>query len=209
MEDDTYSFVSPSDLFGEFEVITETIERDDAYLGLSIKYPKLVNLIDTDVENKINEEIINTTDRLVNEIIPFTEENQPKHTITADFEITKQSRELLSIRFNTYHYIKGNAYPNNYIEGLTFNLETGEKYEYIGDFFKDDADYISALNKELNTAVDNLDFELLKEFEGLDENTALNAIDFFNITDDSLLIYYPVGEYPPPCSRATHFRSKT
>lgn len=196
-EDDIYSFVSPSDLLGEYEVITETTERDDAYLGLSIKYPKLVNLIDTDVENKVNEEIINTTDRLVNELIPFVEENEPKHTITIDYEITKQSRELLSIRFNTYHYINGNAYPNNYIEGLTFNLETGKKYEYIGDLFKDNVDYISVLNRELKTAVDNLDFELFKEFKGLDKNTALNAIDFFNITDDSLLIYYPVGEYTP------------
>lgn len=194
-EEGMYSFTSPSDLLNEYEIITESEESDDSAVKISIKYPKLINLPDTKVENIINETINNKIDMFINEIIPHTGDDFPKNTITIDYKITKQSEELLSIRFNYSHFIEGNDYPNDIVSGLTFNLKTGEEYEYLGELFKNDSDFLPALNEELEAEVDMLGFQILKSYEGLTEKEISAAVNFFNISDEYLIIYHPVGEY--------------
>ncbi|GAA0179156.1 hypothetical protein SH2C18_20760 [Clostridium sediminicola] len=156
-----------------------------------ISYPEVLNLSDKQVADKIKN-IIEERFSLKDESIGTEGEDEEdfKQTLTVTYEITQKSNDILSIKILSSNFMEGAAHPSNYLDGITFDMKTGELIT-LEHLFKEDGNYISALNEILNKKVDELEFKLFDEYKGIEEEQG------YYLTDSRIVIFYQEGEYTP------------
>lgn len=112
----------------------------------------------------------------------------------ASYEIKKNSTDVVSLIIKYYKYSGG---AHGYYEYVPYNIDmrTGE-FLNINDVFKDDADYKSIINKEIN--------DQIKELSNNEENID-KVYDFYSIKDNqkfylqdkSIVIFFDLYEIAP------------
>jgi hypothetical protein len=173
-----------------YEIVTETYTEKTQTLEINIKYPVIKNMQDENVQDKMNGNIQERIEEYKKMYFEEEEGYEYLQTIDADFEIRVKSGKMLSITFFISMYAEGAAHPNNIIDAVTFDPETGSELE-LKDLFKPGADYRNVLNPILGEKVKNLEFELFDEYKGIEEGQQ------FYLTDSSLVIFYQTYVYTP------------
>ncbi len=173
---------------GTYEIETKTYEEENEKVEISIKYPVLKNMVNEDIENKVNQVIMNRLNDY--KTLYHADEEGYKETIYANYEVMKKGKDFLSIKFFISLYTEGAAHPNNVIDSLTFDLNTGKELT-LNDLFKKDVDYQKVLNPILNDKVNDLGYELFEPYKGIEEEQG------FYITEQGLVVYYQTYVYTP------------
>lgn len=179
-----------------YEIINKESNGNIGNYDYAISYPEVINLEDKQVEEKVKR-IIEERFCLKDESIGeegVEEEEDYKQTLTITYEITKKSKDILSIKLLSGLLMEGAAYPSNYLEGITFDMNTGEEIT-LENLFKKDAEYKSVINEILNRKINELEFELsggsYDEFKGIEEEQG------FYLTTSSIVFIYQEEIYAP------------
>lgn len=174
-------------LENQYDILTENFVENSDKLEIDIKYPIVQNMADIDVQKKVNESINETVDVYKKLYYP---DDEFKQTINVNYDLMRKTEDTLSIRFFISLYTEGAAHPNNLIDGVTFDLNTGNNLA-LDDLFKEDVNYKEKLNKILNDKVNALGYELFEPYKGIEEEQG------FYLTNNSLVIYYQEYVYTP------------
>lgn len=186
-EELTYTGKTDDKAMNKYDISSETYTDKTKNMEFEIKYPVISNMENKEIEQSLNKII---KEKFCVNAKSTEEDEEFKATLNTDYEITKQTDELISIKIFSSIFMEGAAHPSNTLEGLTLNMTTGKEIE-LKDLFKQDADFNKVLNGILKEKVTKLDFELFEEYKGLETQQE------FYLTDESLIIFYVEGVYTP------------
>ncbi|SMB83326.1 protein of unknown function [Desulfonispora thiosulfatigenes DSM 11270] len=165
-----------------FPVNTTTMRlvrpRMDIYYPVVHDYninPYVAQRVNTTIANKVHE---------MNVKQGFYE--NPQTEVSGFYEIKNNQRSILSISLGNYAY-SGGAHGLTLMDSLTFNMQTGQKYE-LKDLFKKGSNYVQVLSDIIKKQIEQRDISLFEEFTGIKRNQE------FYIADKSLVIYFQLYE---------------
>lgn len=181
---------------------TKKIVEKTKTLDMNIQYPEVQGLGNQEIQNNINsafekmalnakeqgheneEALKGDKDLLQMRPDLFYEEY-------LNYAVKYNSDNKLSVTFRDYSYT-GGAHGMTVQTACTFDLATGKQYE-LKDFFKENADYVSAINKEIKSQISERDWDtlLLEPFETIKPDQG------FYLANGSLVIYFPLYELVP------------
>lgn len=142
-----------------------------------------------DVEAKINRAIVDEVARLFKENVLRPEQTDFTEVLLT-YEVKLNQDGLLSILFSIYTYVYHAAHGMTIYSSLTFNLETGQIYNFK-DLFTAKIYYKPILDDKAKEYIKNNDVPMLTEFQGIQSNQQ------FYMTPDKLVIYYQLYAYTP------------
>lgn len=153
-------------------------------LGCSIYYPKLENLENKKVEEKINNQIYKL---FVNNMVDKIKEEEKNTTVKIDYKI-KIYNDLLIVQKNCFNckMIDEKIIPIE--ETYHIDLNTGNLYE-LKNLFKPNVNYVERLTDIIRNEMKEKDREgvyFLEEFNGIKEDQ-----DFILFKDYLQLYFYP------------------
>lgn len=165
---------------------------------IKISYPKLYNLSNKAVENKINNDIKKTIELLKapfmkdsKENLNNTEPSFPNNDLSLGFDTIYMSKDIVSILLSESTYFSGAAHSNYEMISLNYDLKTGNRIK-LKDMFKPNTNYLKVLSdysiKDLVKRIDN--FEKDNEWIKTGAAPKLENFNSFNITKDSLIINF-------------------
>ncbi|MGL5348625.1 MAG: DUF3298 domain-containing protein [Peptostreptococcaceae bacterium] len=206
-----YEFKIPYDLFkNKIKMIitnnivanidTQTITKSNDYINCVINIP-IIMMDNKEIEKYINDEIRNDIMTFYNEAQTQAKEYQKdlpdidnKFVANADFEVKKNSDNMLSILIKYYKYSGG---AHGYYENVAYNVDIkkGEMIE-LKDLFNKEYDYKKVLNNEIRYQIKDLikkdsQNEGIYEFNGIKENQK------FYIQDDDVVVYFDLYDIAP------------
>ncbi|WP_461205853.1 DUF3298 and DUF4163 domain-containing protein [Clostridium sp. DL1XJH146] len=149
-----------------------------------ITYPEVSGITNVEVQGKIN--------NLIKEKFAIDESSidDSKETYTITYKTQQKTSEILSLEINSSLYFDGAAHPNNAIDAITIDMKTGEEIK-LQDLFKADVDYETSLNEILKKRMEETEYQLYEEYNGIEENQS------FYLTDSSIVFLYSEGAYAP------------
>lgn len=151
--------------------------------NLEIYYPKIVNLKNIQVQQKINDDIKNSVDKMIREQGYF---QNPNTTMRGSYEIKTNERGVLSINLINDAY-SGGAHGLTIMQGLTFDINTGTMYQ-LKDLFKPNSNYQKVLSDIVRKQIKDRNIFVLGSFIGIKPNQ-----DFY-IADKVLVLYFQLYE---------------
>ena len=164
------------------QISRQVIERD----YISVYYPQVQGLGNTDVENRINRRILNLVEDLINSQL----DEEAIVEITGSYLVRLNKKSLLSIRFEIYSYREMAAHGLTIVKSLTFDLNSGRVYQ-LADFFWPDSGYIQYISNQIKSQMIEKDIPLIADFNSIDENQE------YYLSDKFLIIYFQLYEYTP------------
>jgi hypothetical protein len=163
----------------------ETVPSGDS--ESTIRYPVITGLNDKKVEKKVNDDIDERISGFKRGLENFKEIAEMENdTIDVKYEVAYKSKEILSIKFEVISYMRSFGVEDHVLIGKNYNLKTGELLE-LKDILK--GDYKSQLDAKIESKFSELDVELVKKFEGINEKSE------FYIKDNSLVFFFSAVEY--------------
>lgn len=153
---------------------------------VSVYYPQVEGLGNTEVEMSINQRILN----LVEDLINSQNVDDAVVEITGSYLVRLNKKSLLSLRFEVYSYREMAAHGMTVVKSLTFDLNSGRVYQ-LEDFFRPDSGYIQYISKQIKRQIVQEDIPLIADFNSIDENQ-----DYY-LSDKFLIIYFQLYEYTP------------
>jgi len=187
--------------------VVETVYTDNIDVGnqkISISYPQISNMENTDVEKLIN----NTIESLALEILEqFTTLDEMKIVVT--YSITRSMPDILSLYFVAESFHPAQAYPLIRISTATFSIESGDTIklakiidindDFINSFFNNFHLYSKYNSVEEENVVNEYVSGILLRESFLTSDEGLNSEVHSFLTDDSLIISiavpYSIGSY--------------
>jgi hypothetical protein len=166
---------------------------------LELYYPVIYGLKNSEVQRKINYDILTTVQQLM--IQQGFYEN-PLTTITGTFELKSNEKGVLSVTIENYAY-SGGAHGLTILKGLTFDVKTGKKYS-LNELFKPNSNYTTILSEEVKQQIKERDMLLLSEFKGISPQQDYYIADkalvlFFQLYDLTAYVfgfpYFPISVY--------------
>lgn len=180
-----------------YEIISEVYSNN----GVKISYPQIINLSDTNKENKINIMIKNEALKVLN----YYKDVDNDLTLEIDYDIKWKGANLISIGYSGIGNVRGSAHPNNLLYTTNVDLVNGSKLRFR-DFVNITEDFVEkfrngnfkSLNPDLSYVQNSFNTEgLIKMFnnaDSLDNIDLENQSDVFSyFTKDSLGISIPVS----------------
>ncbi|TYQ14833.1 UNVERIFIED_CONTAM: uncharacterized protein DUF4163 [Acetivibrio alkalicellulosi] len=167
-------------------VVEEKVELPKGDSESRISYPVVKGLANEKIESKVNESINKIVEQF-RELADFNAEFD--EVMTVDYYVTYRSKEILSIKFHEISHIEVLDLNDEMIIGMTFDLKTGERLE-LKDILK--SGYETKLNSILTQMFNQVEFELIKAFQGINQNQA------FYLNENGLVIYYLAPDYTMP-----------
>ncbi|GEM_PF-324124 len=155
---------------------------------IKVDYPVIKDLPNEEVQNNINDAIISEVTSLLNNQVLVPEQKDIKE-VEVSYQVPLMEKGLLCIVFSIY--INATMNQNNTVfSSLTFDTNTGEKYE-LEDLFKDDCDYENLLSDMAVKKCDEIEVPLVSDYEGLCDNQQ------YYLTPNGIVLFYQVDEYTP------------
>ncbi|MFD1927033.1 DUF3298 and DUF4163 domain-containing protein [Sporosarcina siberiensis] len=154
--------------------------------NVKVYYPTVINLKNRAVEQKVNEQIISTFNKMLIEQYFF---DPILIELIAYFEIKTNLRGILSLNLIVYSFT-GGAHGMTIIKSLTFDVHTGKDYS-LNELFKPGSDYEKTLSGIIRQKIKVWDIQLIVDFEGV-----RSGQDFY-IADSVLVIYFQLYEITP------------
>ncbi|NLL06802.1 MAG: DUF4163 domain-containing protein [Clostridiaceae bacterium] len=167
-------------------IIEEVIEdntRED--LESIIKYPKVSNMADSELEGRVNKAISEKIQRykeVADSIALMADgisgDDMSKQVLNVSYEVIFRSKYTLSIKLILENYIIGLEEPDEIFDAINFNLRNGLQYD-LKDLLKD----TKKLNPILTNKVQQSGVALLKDINSIEN------INGFYIKDSGLILY--------------------
>ncbi|AEV70596.1 PdaC/SigV domain-containing protein [Acetivibrio clariflavus] len=177
-------------------VIKEVIE-DNTKEGFEsvIKYPKVSNMYDSEIEAKINDAIMERIEKYkevafgLGEAVDEKSEDQLKieQVLNVSYEVTFRSKYVLSIKLILENYIINFEEPDEIIDSLNFDLRTGSKIN-LQDVIKN----TSKLNSLFLTKVQESGVKLQQEIKSIEASSG------FYIKESGLVLFVQTVPYTTP-----------
>jgi hypothetical protein len=155
--------------------------------GTTVQYPLLVGLKNREVQTYLNEEIKKLVHELMQEQMT---EGLELQEMTGKFDIKVNKNYIVSLVFTNYAYWKGAAHGLTLQKSITMNVDDGTIYE-LKDLFKSNSYYKTKLTTIIKKQIKNLDIPIINPFKSVKDS------DDFYLTDQALIMYYPIYEYTP------------
>lgn len=179
---------------------TQTITKNNEYINSIINIP-IIMMDNKDISKNINDEIRNSIMKFFNdsqkqakEYNDALPEVENKFVANVDFDVKKNSDNILSILIKYYKYAGG---AHGYYENVAYNIDIRSgKFLTLSDLFKEDIDYKSVINEEIRIQIE----ELIKSDEqnkGVYEFKSIEDKQKFYIQDDNLVVYFDLYDIAP------------
>ena len=179
---------------------TQTITKNNKYINSIINIP-IIMIDNKDISKRINDEITNSIMKFFNESQKQAEEYnnalpevESKFVANVDFDVKKNSDNILSILIKYYKFAGG---AHGYYENVAYNIDIRNgKFLVLGDLFKEDIDYKNVINEEVRMQIE----ELIKSDEqnkGVYEFKGIGDKQKFYIQDDNLVVYFDLYDIAP------------
>lgn len=206
-----YEFRIPNDIFkNKIKIVetneivanidTQTITKNNKYINSVINIPIIITSnkeINQSINDKIRGDIMNfyvESQKEAQSYYQDYEDTANKFIANADFDVKKNSDNMLSISIEYYKYSGG---AHGYTEIITYNIDmlTGKDLK-LNDLFKANVDYKSVIDNEIRKQIEALmkkdeSYVGVYEFKGIDLNQK------FYIQDDNLVIYFDLYDIAP------------
>lgn len=179
---------------------TQTITENNKYINSIINIP-IVITDNKEIEKSINDKIrtdimyfYNTSKEEAKTYYEKDPENLNKTIINADFEVKKNSDNMLSINIQYYKYSGG---AHGYYEDISYNIDmTNGENLTLKTLFKENCDYKNVINIEIRRQIEAMaqkdaEYNGLYEFDGIKDNQK------FYIQDDNIIVYFDLYEIAP------------
>lgn len=170
-----------------FPVMTQT--KVIQYRNMHIFYPEVYGLENTTVQQKVNHDIFTLAETLRKEQY-IQQDTTAFSEMIGTYEIKTNERHILSLSLSNYAIFFEAANGLTLMDSLTFQMETGKLYT-LSELFKQNANYIDVLSKQISQQIKERNIPLLEPF------TAIRPDQNFYIADKSLVIYFQLYELSP------------
>ena len=163
---------------------------------LTLQYPEITGLQDTDVQNKLNSlfaELAAESEKAGRELEKNLGQDELTRNIKTEtyfnYQIKCDRDSLLSIVFSDYQY-GGGAHGNTVQSSYTFDLDTGNVYK-LSDLFSGSS-YISTINSAIKKQIEERGMTAtLAPFE------TIKADQDFYLSNNAVVVYFQAYEYWP------------
>ena len=181
-------------------VDTQTITKNNKYINSVINIPIIITE-NKELSKYINDEITNNIMKFFNEsqqqakdYYENIEEVENKFVANVDYDIKKNSDDILSIMI-IYYKFAGGAHGD--YEHVLYNIDMKNgKFISLSDLFKKNIDYKTVINEEIRKQIEEL-IKIDKQNKGVYELEGISDKQKFYIQDDNLVIYFDLYEIAP------------
>ncbi|RDY24097.1 DUF4163 domain-containing protein [Romboutsia maritimum] len=206
-----YEFKVPDDIFKNkiklvetdsivANVDTQTITKNDKYINSIINIP-IVMLSEKNIEKLINDKIrsdimgfYNKSQEEAKQFLGDFPEEENKFIANADFEVKKNSDNMLSIIVNYYKYSGG---AHGYYENVSYNIDMRNgKFISLENLFKENSKFKDVINTEIRHQIEEK-VKNDKEYEGIYQFSGIKDNQKFYIQDENLVIYFDLYDIAP------------
>lgn len=202
-----------------YSIETKTLNEESSFFKSNIKYPylkikdkysdkknKSIKVIQ-DINNNIQSYITGNFSKVkeqskqyedyYNGLTSKEKENTIKYQfeIDTDSEVSYNKNNLISIPITTYEFT-GGAHGMTYLTSFNYNLATGDEIK-LKDIFKKDVDYVKIANKYISSQIAKDKDNFFYNDPGIKGFTTISSNQEFYITDDGIVIYFPLYSIAP------------
>jgi hypothetical protein len=152
-----------------------------------LRYPVVTGLVDKKVEEKINGTIKERIDGFKRGLENFKQiPEMQDNTLDVTYEVGYRTKEILSIKIEVISHMRSFGVDDHVVIGKNFDLKTGELLS-LKDILK--GNYKEEIDAKLEVKFSELDVEVTKQFEGINDETV------FYIKDNALVFCFSAVEY--------------
>lgn len=205
-----YEFKVPYEVFNNIKMIetsdivanvdTQTITKNNKYINSVINIP-IIMTQNKDIEKSINDRIkndimqdYNRSQEEAKAYIKDYPEGEVKFVANTDFEVKKNSDNMLSILVKYYKYSGG---AHGYYENIAYDIDMRDgNILKLSDLFKAQVNYKEVINKEIRNQIEDLG-KTDKENVGIYQFNSIKDDQKFYIQDDNLVIYFDLYDIAP------------
>ncbi|WP_147534800.1 DUF3298 and DUF4163 domain-containing protein [Bacillus marasmi] len=174
--------------------IVQVLSQINEKRKIQIYYPVILGLTNTTAQDTINQKIIKTFNRLLQDRdyhSPYLVE------LNGWFEIKNNQRGILSLALYVYSYT-GGAHGMTTVRTLTFETTTGKNYS-LDELFKPNSDYQNVL---MNMITDQIK---TREIPVISTPIVFPGNNNYYLADKSLILYYQLYDLAPYYYGITYF----
>jgi hypothetical protein len=187
-----------------FKVSTKKIKDENKKLRytIDVSYPVMSGFHDKTIQDKFNSSAFQLVFDAVNSFKKDMQDWRSPMDFSSEFDIADtilyQSDDAISVRYDGFEYYAGSAHPLTFFFSLCYDLKNNSVIKlsdmFTGDYLKVISDYcINDLVRQKNEYTNDPDISWIQEGASpVDSNFAV-----FNLTDNSLLITFPVYQVAP------------
>lgn len=195
----------------EANIDTQTITENNEYINSVINIP-IITTSNKTIEKSINDKIRNDIMSFYNnaqeeakKYLGDNKENKNKFVVNINFDVEKNSNNMLSIKVRYYQYSGG---AHGMYEDISYNIDMRDgKFLNLDDFFKEGSDYKIVIDKEIRKQIEELVKEN-KENEGIYQFSGIKKGQKYYVRDDSLVIYFDLYDIAPYAAGIPEFPIK-
>ena len=179
---------------------TQTITKNNKYINSIINIP-IIMIDNKDISKNINDEITNSIMKFFNdsqkqakEYNDALPEVENKFVANVDFDVKKNSDNILSILIKYYKYAGG---AHGYYENVAYNIDIRNgNFLTIDNLFKEGSDYKNIINEEIRRQIEEL-IKLDEQNKGVYEFKSIEDKQKFYIQDDNIVVYFDLYDIAP------------
>ncbi len=206
-----YEFKIPSEIFrNKIKIVstndivanidTQTITKSDKYINSIINIPIIITSnkeIEKGINDIIRKDIMDfhkNSQEEAKKYLSNLPEVEDKFVANVDFEVKKNSDNILSIKVRYYKYSGG---AHGYYEDTSYNIDMRNgKILTLSDLFKENLDYKKVIDDEIRRQIEKI-VKNDKEYKGVYQFNGIKSNNKFYIQDDNLVIYFDLYEIAP------------
>ncbi|WP_092923406.1 DUF3298 and DUF4163 domain-containing protein [Romboutsia hominis] len=215
-----YEFKVPYDVFNNkvksintkniiANVDTQTITQNNKYINSILNIPIIISSnkdIDKELNYKIRKDIMDFYNKVYESAKNYFDNvdvSKDKFVANVDYEVKKNSDDILSIKV-TYHQYSGGAHED--YEDISYNIDMRSgKILKLSDLFKPNSDYIKVINNEIRRQIEEL-VKNNKEYEGIYQFESIEKDNKFYIEDNNIVIYFDLYKIAPFAAGIPEFK---
>lgn len=170
------------------QAITATIrEKKIIKPNLRVVYPEVAGLNNEAVQSRINEHIAGLVFSMM-----LTQGSQDAEAVNIEgtYTVELNEKSILSIRFENFALKEKAANGTTLLKALTFNLNTGEFYQFC-DLFNPQRPYRIIINNILEAQIKQKELPTFGTFPGVTDNQS------FYLMPTSIVIIFPELLFTP------------
>ncbi|MEO3944919.1 stalk domain-containing protein [Gorillibacterium sp. CAU 1737] len=179
--------------YNQLVVMTKEIKETTSKADIDIQYPRIGQMPDEAVQDKISIFLENEVKKLAAEARKQLAESEPgfsgKNSYTLNYFITNNQNGKLSLYLSDYLYL-GGAHGSPARHAYTFDLKTGDVLT-LKQAALNNPNYKTIINKEVKKLLPERYGYLLAPFESIADDQP------FYLQNDAIVVYFEPYEYTP------------
>lgn len=187
----------------DMSVETKLINKDNKFIKASLKIPILMisnKEVQNAVNKKIESDIMNFYNQSFKEAGNYFDdfpETENKFVANSDFEVKKNTNNIISMLIKYYKYSGG---AHGYYEYVPYNIDLiSGKVFILKDMFKEGSNYEQVINDEIKKQIRELNLKnnLPEDSMQLYSFKGINDMQKFYLKDDKLVVFFNLYDIAP------------